>query len=201
VIKINKTDDLDEHIKFKKKNNPKNWDDYEPGIKRVLKAHMLEKEQGDYCPYCERQIDVDDSHIEHIEPKHKSSNFKEYNNMLTSCNNKTCGNAKGGTFPNNFLNPVLIDPMEFLSYKVETGEIIPIEKDETHLNYQKAVETIETLKLNEKNLLASRKVLNLQVRSLESYLDDDEIRFELEGYLEDKQNFKTLIQYHLDAYL
>ena len=201
MLKINKTADLDKHIKFKKKNNPQSWDDYDTSIKRTLKAHMLEKEQEDYCPYCERQIDVDNSHIEHIEPKHRASKFKEYNNMLTSCNNpNTCGEAKQGSFSDYFLNPVLVDPMKFLKYEFETGMITPLEENETHSNHQKARETIDILKLNERNLLQSRKRFNLIIGDMESYMDTQEIRNILEGYLKDRENFKTLIQYHLNTY-
>ncbi|MCL1990713.1 MAG: TIGR02646 family protein [Defluviitaleaceae bacterium] len=201
MLKITKTLDPIHHVEFKKKRNPKSWDDYGPDIKSSLKTHMLDKEQDGYCPYCERMINVDTSHIEHIEPKHKASNYKAYDNMLTSCNDpQTCGHAKKGTFSNDFLNPVLIEPMNFLKYKFETGEIVPSKIDESHSDYQKAQFTIDTLKLNEKDLLASRKVFNLQIANMCTYMDDEAVKMALKGYLEDKLNFKTLIEFHLQNY-
>lgn len=198
MLNISKTADPIPHVKFKKEVNPKNWNSYEFDIKRQLKSHMLDNEQEGYCPYCERQIDIDDSHIEHIEPKHKASKYKDYNNMLTSCNNpKTCGHAKKGKFSNDFLNPVLVEPMDFLKYKFETGEIIPVEKDQFHSNHQKAMETIDTLKLNEKGLLASRKRFNIEIGIMEENMNEKDLKLYLEGCLSDKLNFKTLIESYL----
>ena len=92
---------------------------------------MLENEQkidGNYfCPYCERQISVEKSQIEHIKPKDKFPKlFHNYSNFLTGClENQTCGSTKGNKWDDNFVNPVEYNPRDYFEYSISTGEIIP----------------------------------------------------------------------------
>ena len=122
---------------------------------------MLENEQkfdGIYfCPYCEREINVEKSQIEHVKPKDKFPKlFHEYKNFLTGClENQTCGSFKENKWDDNFINLIEIDPEEYFEYSISTGEIIP--KYETGIKYEMAVKTINILNLNQKKLCESRK--------------------------------------------
>ena len=207
MIKINKTDDPLFHVDFKKKTTPKNWDDYsdknikdvrQKGIKVKLKAHMIEQEQDGYCPYCERKIAINNSHIEHIEPKHLASKFKDYDNLLASCNYpETCGAAKKGKFSPNFLNPVACQPMEILTYDLDTGEIQPLEEDARTITFKQANETIETLQLNEPNLLNTRKKFLVEIGQTVQCMDTDDVENYLTYLIDDKQPFKMMLKQQL----
>ena len=74
MLKVNKSNSEPEFFtKFKRKEEPKNWDNFDFEIKRQLKIYMLENEQKIeneyYCTYCELELDLDESQIEHIKPK------------------------------------------------------------------------------------------------------------------------------------
>ena len=61
MLKVNKKDEPEFFLEFKRKKNPKHWDVLNKPenlhIKPELKSYMLKNEQkiGDksYCPYCE----------------------------------------------------------------------------------------------------------------------------------------------------
>ena len=190
--KIDKTDTPDFYSKYLDEKIPKSWDDYSSSIKRQLKKHMMKYEQGEYCAYCEKSIKIDNTHIEHIFPKgndlpEHSNAFKDYTNMLTSCGkdgkppkgkNRTCGHAKQDQYSNDFINPTIDDPSLFFEYDLTTGAIIPLEKDETKLNFKRAKETIKILNLNEINLLAARGQF---IRDC-GHCDNDTLNWYLENY-------------------
>lgn len=108
MLKVNKKDEPEFFLEFKKKEKPKDWKDLDFEIKRKLKKYMLDNEQRidnkSYCPYCEiilfsENIDLKedkDCHIEHIKPKSKFGNLTfDYRNFLISCSeNKTCSHSK-----------------------------------------------------------------------------------------------------------
>ena len=79
MLKVNKKEEPDFFLIFKRYSNPKDWDDYTTNIKRRLKKYMLKNEQYSFCPYCERKIKVERSQIEHIKPKDK---FPELLNQI-----------------------------------------------------------------------------------------------------------------------
>ena len=161
MLKVDKNDESEFFTEFKKKSNPKNWKDFNFKIKGKLKEYMLENEQkidGNYfCPYCERQISVEKSQIEHIKPKDKFPKlFHNYSNFLTGClENQTCGSTKGNKWDDKFVNPVEYNPRDYFEYSISTGEIIP--KYENGIEYEMAMKTIEILNLNQKKLCESRK--------------------------------------------
>ena len=161
MLKIDKNYEPKFFAEFKKKSNPKSWKDFDFEIKDKLKEYMLENEQkidGNYfCPYCERQISVEKSQIEHIKPKDKFPKlFHNYSNFLTGClENQTCGSIKGNKWDDNFVNPVEYNPRDYFEYSISTGEIIP--KYENGIEYEMAMKTIEILNLNQKKLCESRK--------------------------------------------
>jgi len=198
MLKINKTEEPSFHTDFKKRGNPKNWNDYDHAIKAELKEHMLTKEQESCCPYCERKIrSINDSHIEHIEPKDRSSNFKDYYNMLTSCNGiTTCGNFKLNKFSEKFINPISEEPSKFLIHSIESGKVMPLESLDD-LGRSRAIYTVDTLNLNDKQLVSERNKLNKELISIR--LNNEEVfRDYLAYYLKDSQSFKSLIELHLD---
>lgn len=70
------------------------WSAYHSTKKRILKEHILKEEQNYLCCYCEDKIAMDNTHIEHVKPKHldiENLTF-DYNNLLVSCNG-TCRNS------------------------------------------------------------------------------------------------------------
>ena len=67
MLKINKVAESDFLKAYKKRYNPKNWDDYnEDHIKFDLKNYIAENEQSindaTLCVYCEREIDIANKH-------------------------------------------------------------------------------------------------------------------------------------------
>ena len=128
---------------------------------------MLENEQkidGHYfCPYCERQIAVEKSQIEHIKPKDKFPKlFHNYSNFLTGClENQSCGSIKGNRWEDKVINPVENNPEDYFEYSISTGEIIP--KYKTGTEYEMAIRTIDMLNLNQKKLCEIRKTMILEI--------------------------------------
>lgn len=166
MFKVNKTNEPQFFKDYKRKNNPKNWKDFSFEIKRQLKEYMFENEyqykneEGSYCPYCELKINLENSQIEHIYPKDKfPEKLTEYSNYLVACiSPMTCGQNKGNSWENYFINPTFEDPTEYLEYDLMSGEIIPKEIDKTKKEYKKAVVTIELLNLNQSRLCNMRKI-------------------------------------------
>ncbi|MGL5377711.1 MAG: retron system putative HNH endonuclease [Cetobacterium sp.] len=71
MLKVNKTPEPEFFQEFKRKNKLSNWDEYNsyPELKQALREHMLLEEQDLCCPYCEIQIEVENSEIEHVKPQ------------------------------------------------------------------------------------------------------------------------------------
>lgn len=136
--------------------------------KKLLHEHLV-NEQGKLCIYCERKIDKDISHIEHIKPKDTSGKYAhlvfDYKNLVASCNGDylcksenqaesklknvlSCGHRKGNHFSeDDFLNPVEeIDISKYFCYDRDTGEILAVNTN------VKAQETIKILNLNNSRL-------------------------------------------------
>ena len=180
MLKVNKNEEPEFFAKFKRRNKIGNWKDFDFKIKQELKKYMLEKEQKIddiyFCPYCERQITLEKSQIEHIKPKDKFPKlFNNYNNFLTGClENQTCGSIKENKWDDNFINPVEYNPENYFEYSISTGEIIP--KYETGKEHEMAPKTIDMLNLNQKKLCESRR--NLILRS--SFKDKGKIVLDTE---------------------
>lgn len=178
MLNIDKTKEPDFLLGFKHKNKPKDWKDYNDGvIKTKLKEHVILEEQNMYCPYCEKVIeDTDDCHIEHIMCRdlypHK---FQEYDNLIVSCNGKnSCGSFKKNNYCKDFINPVIDNPKEYLTYDISSGEVIP--RFSEGEKYEKAEYTIKILNLNHNNLVQARATVLRVIESmigngLEEYLN------------------------------
>lgn len=91
MLKVNKEQEPDFLLDYKKKHTPKSWKDYNKDyIRNKIKENILLVEQEEYCPYCEKRIYTnDDGHIEHIKPRDfYPKEFQDYNNILVSCNER-----------------------------------------------------------------------------------------------------------------
>ena len=158
MLKINKKEEPEFFLIYKRFSSPRKWDDYPTDIKRKLKKYMLKNEQRNFCPYCERKIKTERSQIEHIKPKDKFPELLNENyNYLTGCleYNKTCGSNKGNRWDKKFINPVRKNPEEYFIYELSTGKIIPLYEEGK--KKEEAEITIEILNLNERRLCEQRK--------------------------------------------
>ena len=86
--------------------------------------------------------------------------FHKYNNLIVSCNEKnSCGSIKQNKYSGEFINPVIENPKEFLTYNIASGEIVPLYKDLEDIRNKRATYTIELLNLNNYVLKDARKNL------------------------------------------
>lgn len=160
MLKVNKKSEPEEFTKYKKKNKVVNWKDFtsESGIKKLLKEALLEEQENSCCPYCEIEISLNNSQIEHIKPKDKFPKLLiDYDNLIACClERKRCGNSKANKWEELFINPVTENPEDYFEYDIKTGKIIPIFKEKE--KFEKAKYTIDLLNLNENRLCEIRKV-------------------------------------------
>ena len=191
MLKVNKKNEPEEFTKYKKKNKLKNWKDFtkEIEIKKILKEALLKEEENSCCPYCEVEINLENSQIEHIKPKEKFPKLLiAYDNLLACClESKRCGNSKANKWDELFINPVTENPEDYLEYDIKTGRITPIFKDGE--KYEKAKYTINLLNLNDNRLCEIRKCYILQFLSYsecsKNDLSDFPVKFpSLRRYLE-----------------
>jgi len=191
MLKVNKKREPEEFTKYKKKNKVVNWKDFtsESEIKKLLKKALLEEQENDCCPYCEIEINLNNSQIEHIKPKDKFPELLiDYNNLIACClENKRCGNSKANKWNELFINPVTKNPEDYFEYDIKTGKIISIFKDGE--KYEKAEYTIDLLNLNDNRLCNIRRKYILEFLSYssnnENNLSDYPIKFpSLRRYLE-----------------
>lgn len=192
MLKVDKQVEPDFFTKFKNKEKPRHWNDYNNyNIKSELKEFMLNNEQDGYCPYCEQLITSSnkDSHIEHIKPKNGvyAGLFQDYNNLITCCTtNGICGNAKKDYYDDKFINVVTDNPDDYLIYDISSGKIIPIHEEGP--DYERAVYTINLLNLNDIKLVNLRKVFIWELNFSEEE--------ELVDFIENKEvNFIGIVNY------
>lgn len=158
MLKVNKKkSEPEEFTKYKSKHKIINWDSFTTEIKQVLKQYLLEEQENSCCPYCEIEIYLDNSQIEHIKPKDKFPELLiDYDNLLACClEKKRCGNSKASKWSELFINPVIEDPEDYFEYDIKTGKIIPIFKEGNR--HKKAKYTIDLLNLNDNRLCEIRK--------------------------------------------
>jgi len=179
------------------------WTPSYSGLTRVAKSAIKEslmKEQGYICCYCERRLEVNDSHIEHFKPQNDSTvDPLDFANMLCSCQknltkgtDRHCGNLKGGWFDRALLVSPMYSSCESKFGFNGDGTIYPIANDPS------AKMTIEKLGLD------INKLNNLRKLAIDPFLDDtlneQEFKLFVEGYLqldsEGKYNpFPTTIEH------
>ena len=189
MLKINKKSEPAEFTKYKSKNKIINWDSFNAEIKQVLKQYLLEEQENSCCPYCEMEINLNDSQIEHIKPKDKFPKLlADHDNLVACClESKRCGNSKANKWDELFINPVIENPEDYFEYDIKTGEITPIFKEGNR--YEKAKYTIDLLNLNDNRLCNIRRKYILEFSNYTKYnknsLGDYPIKFpSLRRYLE-----------------
>jgi uncharacterized protein (TIGR02646 family) len=183
MLKVDKKSEPSFLTDFKKRNKPSTWKDYNQGdIKPKLKEFMLDNEQDGYCPYCEVYVKNDKSHIEHIRPKDIFPRvFDNHDNLMTCCMNpNTCGGSKANKYDENFINPVIKNPDEYLEYDLASGDIVPIHSEGEY--YEMAMYTIDLLNLNYRKLSDARKSLSIELNYLYEESDFDYYKDELKKF-------------------
>jgi uncharacterized protein (TIGR02646 family) len=175
--------------------------------KRAL-TNALKNEQGYICCYCERRIEGNDFHIEHLKPQGENlfpENQLDYDNLLCSCQREVergepihCGNSKGSWYDDHLLiSPLSPDCEEKFKYTFD-GYIEPATNDDFT-----ARSTIDKLKLK------IDKLNTLRRKAIEPFIDEELTETDLQnfkrGYLIDKaenegkfNEFYTTIKYLFD---
>ena len=189
MLKVKKKSEPEELTKYKSKNKIINWDSFTAEIKQVLKQYLLEEQENSCCPYCEMEINLNDSQIEHIKPKDKFPKLlADHDNLVACClESKRCGNSKANKWDELFINPVIENPEDYFEYDIKTGEITPIFKEGNR--YEKAKYTIDLLNINDNRLCNIRRKYILKFSNYTKYnknsLGDYPIKFpSLRRYLE-----------------
>ncbi len=127
--------------------------------KAAVKTALME-EQGYICCYCERELDNEDSHIEHIIPQSENSSAAlDFSNMACSCQKPKikglplhCGNKKDNWYEaNSFVSPLDHDCERCFAFTGD-GHIHPAEHRK-----EAAKETISHLGLDIPKLVALRE--------------------------------------------
>ena len=170
MLNLNKKEPLC-FIEFKKKNNPKVYErDCDYKVRECLREALL-KEQNKQCFYCEQKIGK--SHIEHFIPRDANLKNTEcnYNNLFLSCEAKEhCGTKKANKYDENkyiriFSTNILLqeNPSDFFEYTAE-GKI-KVKKSLSSDVERRAVNTIELLNLNHKDLINARRTMFKNIES------------------------------------
>jgi uncharacterized protein (TIGR02646 family) len=178
------------------------------GDEKRAVINALKEEQGYICCYCERRIETNDFHVEHLKPQGENlfpENQLDYDNLLCSCQRDVqrgeplhCGNSKGSWHDEELLvSPLSLDCEAQFKYTFD-GYIEPaIDNDIA------ASTTIDRLKLKIDKLNTLRK------KAIEPFIDDELTETDLNnftrGYLIDKaenegkfNEFYTTIKYLFD---
>jgi uncharacterized protein (TIGR02646 family) len=172
---IVKVEEPVEFLEWKKKDKmflrgKPNWDRLHTNIKEILRE-VICKEQGYICCYCERELNENDYHLEHLKPKDKNKFPEiqlEYNNLLCSCQlelekgePRHCGNSKGSWFQEeNFISPLSLDCEGKFKYTIDGHIEAANELDDA------AIITIEKLKLG------IDKLNKMREKAIEPFIDD-----------------------------
>ncbi|MDU7240417.1 retron system putative HNH endonuclease [Clostridium sp.] len=192
MLKVNKEQEPEFLLEYKRKYSPKAWKDYnKDNIRGKLKENIIVLEQEEYCPYCEKRIYDNEGHIEHIKPRDLyPKEFQSYNNLIISCDEKnSCGRHKGNKYNDNFINPVIDNPNDYFSYNLASGEVIPKNNNENSNDYIRARYTINVLNLNSYELKNVR--INL-VDMLSVYTGEN--KEYIQYFLDVRHEFPSLIK-------
>ncbi len=165
MIYINKQQEPEFLIEFKKKYPKKDYDSDEFFQYRSVLNESLRREQRGLCAYCCSRIEQGKSHNEHLEPRHPgtyiSKRTLDYTNIVASCNNQnTCGKRRENAYnPDKFIVPTNPECENIFDYHLDGI----IEGDEY---------TIDLLNLNDSLLVQARKSV---VKILQQYQGDKEL--------------------------
>ena len=168
-------------ISFKKKNNPHSYqddcNDYE--LRECLREALI-KEQRYQCFYCEKKIENNPSkvHIDHIIQRDINHKLEcTYSNMALSCNSKKhCGKYKDkqGTWNSSKFLRIFSENLElqesvddFFIY-MSNGKIA-VKNSLSENEKKRAINTIEYLNLNHRDLVSTRENIFSQLEMYKSY--------------------------------
>lgn len=159
------------------------FDNMTRAVKDDLKGTLIH-EQGGLCCYCEKSIDMNDSHLEHFQPQSDENiDPLDYANLLCSCMQspirgeiRHCGHCKGNWFDEE----LLISPLD-----PECGDAFAFDGDghifPNHTRVDAAATTIKKLGLDCEKLVALRRAA--LVPFLDPDLDSVEFLEFVDGYL------------------
>jgi len=194
---IRKVSEPSDFTAWKHQNPQMGWEEFKGRTACHHLRDSLLEEQGYICCYCEREIDENRGHFEHLMPRSYIENDVaeghqkelDYHNIVFSCakintpvdekgDRITCGHQKGDWFDKNmFVSPLQENCESFFRYKND-GLVVP----ENCPDSNKAQETIDRLKLNgeplgdglESFLVRERKIIIADLWNIwsEDYKDD-----------------------------
>lgn len=138
-----------EYEKWKRENPGKNYQDLEDDLRRLVRGKLIDEQAG-LCAYCNCQIDVDSSHIDHVVQRRNAPGRQhDFTNMLASCKcNDTCGFEKDRQQDPLPLTPFSPNCEDVILY-LDNGGISGANED--------AKKSIDILNLHDENLVARRK--------------------------------------------
>ena len=171
-----------------------------------IKRDLLSS-QGEYCAYCEKRIDIENSHIDHYFSRSLFTNLTyDKSNLYLSCmSNGHCGIAKDNLTeckeidiketikPDQLINGKYIE--NFLFYTRE-GEIKVLPLHElSPRDFIKLEDTISKLNLNEPSLVNERKNLLSTLEKI--YKAQGRPSNEMIQRIKNKYGIPTLIEQYL----
>ncbi len=187
--------ELSEWRREKPKHQHKRWKNVRKEIKDAIRE-ALKREQGFICCYCGCRVSSDnDSHVEHLIPKHichgtLQNGEHDYTNLLLSCQrgpkppaDARCGFAKGGWYdPNLMVSPLSSDCEKRFRFGAD-GRIFS-----TNEHDKGARETIGKLRLDCSNLRAERREAINAILNDDILLHDADVRRLINRYHQRDQN-------------
>ncbi len=186
------------------------WDDLRKPQKTDVHNSLLQ-EQGFICCYCGRQINDENSHIEHLKPRTTYPQLAlNYTNLLTSCQKNTvrneplhCGKKKDKWYDEHLMvSPLDINCGQYFRY-TEDGQILSTEvKDRKSA----ANTTIEQLGLNIDKLKKMRSQAIAAILEGFEELTDDERQKLFQAFCQPNakgqyEEFCAAIAYILQQYI
>ncbi len=159
--KINKKGVMpDITAKWIEKNNTLNWNDLPFDEKEALRE-QLHAEQNGLCCYCCKKIPINSASVEHLQDKHQHPKLQfEYENLLLSCTaTKHCNQTKQSKSIR--IHPLQPDCDNSIKMNPLSAQLVGYE------NKEDAEESIEILKLNNRELINHRNEL---LKTIQTYL-------------------------------
>lgn len=182
--------------------------------KNKLRLHLI-AEQKNLCVYCERKINENNSHIEHVSAQSNDPTMRfEYENLVASCNGdqcnpclkdsfrpediNSCGHKKSNDMDENlFLNPIRQKNIaEYFSYDNVTCAICPSQEDEPKATY-----TITLLGLDNNRLNLERSnARSAFSKTIKRYPPTD-YKSKIRGLLSKSPPFVSFLQFYYSPFL
>jgi len=183
------------------------WKDFRNPCKTKFKKFLVEEQNG-LCVYCECDLALTSSHIEHIKPRSKYKQLKfNYKNLTVSCdgsflcheslvNKQSCGHRKDDLYIEElFLNPTeQLDIEEYFLFNPETGAILPAEG----IKHEKSSYMINVLNLDVQYLRDARKYAKevlVDLLSSPDFLNDDAANHILHSELSEDREFISFLKH------